>query len=436
MKNNGLWDRWAQTPPSVKIAIMGVLVIWATIVAALVAGVVLLRPGAEQALQPTPEMVIPKIALEPAAGPVGAPVTVRGEGWPAGGTILIYLVPPGETERPSQATSSATADAQGRFTIQFWIPREPGWETQGLAVVIAQTTEGGLAAQAPFSVVKEPGQPTLTAVLSQTPSPTLTPSPMSPTATPLPGRPVATAITDLNIRAGPGMGYPVLGVLRAGQSAEITGASADGGWWQIRFSGVADPQGEGAPGRGWISARYVTAQDTQNVPVAQAPALPTTPTRVPTPTSLPTPTSTLASVSITDWRGEYYDNPDLRGSPTHVRNDVSVNFDWGAGAPAAGVDADNFSARWSRALDFSAGTYRFTVRADDGVRLWVDGALVIDQWHASSGTTYSTDVNLTHGMHTIRMEYYERGGQALARLAWERLDQYADWKAEYYSNSE
>jgi PKD repeat protein len=259
-----------------------------------------------------------------------------------------------------------------------------------------------------------PGQPT--------PTPTQV-VPEAPTATPQPGKPTATAITDLNIRAGPGTVYPVLGVLRAGQSAEVTGVSADGGWWQIQFSGTAE-------GRGWLTARYVTAQNTGNVPVVQSPPPPATPT--PLPTATPTPTST--PVVISDWHGEYYNNPTLSGNPVLVRNDVSINFDWGSAAPAAGLPADNFSARWSRSLSFPAGTYRFYARVDDGVRLWIDGALVIDQWHDSAPTTYSADVNLSDGSHSLRMEYYERSGGALAQLAWERVEHYPDWKAEYYDN--
>jgi PKD repeat protein len=135
-----------------------------------------------------------------------------------------------------------------------------------------------------------------------------------------------------------------------------------------------------------------------------------------------------------DWKAEYYNNPNLGGSPVLVRNDVRINFDWGSGSPGHGVPADNFSARWSHNISFPAGTYRFHMRVDDGVRLWIDGNLVIDQWHDSAPTTYTADVTLTNGWHSLRVEYYERGGRALAQLAWERLDSYPDWKAEYFSN--
>jgi len=135
-----------------------------------------------------------------------------------------------------------------------------------------------------------------------------------------------------------------------------------------------------------------------------------------------------------DWKGEYYNNRKLEGRAALERNDASISFDWGSGSPGSGVPADNFSARWSRSLTFSAGNYRFYTRVDDGVRLWIDGNLVIDEWHDSAVTTYSADVTLTQGVHHIRMEYYEGAGGAVAQLAWERLESYPDWKAEYYDN--
>ncbi len=423
MKIKRLLDQFVQSPTNIKIVAMAVVTIWGLILVALVFGTILLLERPAQTLPPTPGGVTPAITLEPAAGPPGTTVTVRGVGWTSSHVVLLYLMAPGQTEPPNFAIAGSTADAEGRFTARFVVPSEPGWEDAGLATVIAQTAEGA-SAHALFCLVSAPQQPTATLVIPSQPTPTPTRVvPEAPTATPQPGKPTATAITDLNIRAGPGMVYPVLGVLRAGQSAEVTGLSLDGGWWQIHFSGTAD-------GRGWLSAQYVTAQNTSNVPLVQAPPLPATP--IPLPTATPTPTST--PVVISDWRGEYYNNLGLGGNPVLVRNDVAINFDWGTGSPATGVPADNFSARWSRSLSFPAGSYRFYARVDDGVRLWIDGALVIDQWHDSAPTTYTADVNLTHGAHNVRMEYYERGGGALAQLAWERLDHYPDWKSEYYSN--
>jgi PKD repeat protein len=406
---------------NVKIATVATIVIWVTILVAVIAGTIFMmteRPG--KALQPTPDGSIPAIVLEPTSGSVGTPVTVRGEGWSAGSMVLIYLVAPDETEPPVHAVASSVADSEGRFTTGFIVPSEPGWQNQGLATVIARAADSGAAARALFGVTSQT-QPTETPVVPDEPTatPTEGQTPQPPVPTPQPGNPMVTAATDVNIRGGPGTAYPILGLLRAGQTADVTGINADAGWWQIKFSGAAD-------GHGWLSAKYVTAQNTSNVPMVQAPPLPTTPAPTPSPTFIP--------VVINDWRGEYYNNPHLSGAPILVRNDVSVSFDWGTGSPGPGVPADDFSARWSRNLNFPTGTYRFYVWVDDGVRLWIDGNLIIDQWRDSAPTTYSADLNLADGTHTLRIEYYERSGSALAQLVWERLENYPDWKAEYYNN--
>lgn len=410
-----LFSQLSQSSSAVRIALGAVIGIWALVVVALIAASILLleRPG--QALPPAEETGPASIVLQPTAAAAGASVTLYGQGWSPGDIVLIYLVPPGQTEPPSYAVAGSTADLEGRFTSQFVVPSEPVWLQQGAAMVVARASESGISAQAFFSVLSSSDEPVVTPSASV--EPTATPIEVSPTptSTPQPGSPSATATADVNIRSGPGTAYSVLGVLRAGQSAEITGVSADGGWWQIKFSAAT---GE----RGWVSARYVSAENTKDVPLVQAPGLP--------PTLTPTPTP----VTIRDWRGEYYGNQNLNGTPLLVRNDVAVNFDWGASGPAPGLPADGFSARWSRDASFAAGPYRFYVRVDDGVRLWLDGSLLIDRWYDSAPTLYTAEVYLPDGKHSLRMEYYEHTGDALAQLTWERIETYPDWKGEYYTN--
>ena len=64
------------------------------------------------------------------------------------------------------------------------------------------------------------------------------------------------------------------------------------------------------------------------------------------------------------WEGRYYDNAEFRGGPALVRDDSAIDFDWGEGAPADWMPADNFSAVWTRQLTFAPGYYRFNVRGD------------------------------------------------------------------------
>ena len=134
------------------------------------------------------------------------------------------------------------------------------------------------------------------------------------------------------------------------------------------------------------------------------------------------------------WRGAYYPNADLTGAPALVRDDSAISFNWGAGSPFSGIPADGFSARWTRRLTFEQGRYRFRAVVDDGARLWVDDTLVIDTWSDGGRRDTRADYALSAGEHLIRVEYYERAGDALIQVSWERIDAYADWRGEYWSN--
>jgi hypothetical protein len=122
------------------------------------------------------------------------------------------------------------------------------------------------------------------------------------------------------------------------------------------------------------------------------------------------------------WKGEYFSNPKLKGQPRVVRDDANVDFNWGTGRPDPDLRADNFSVRWTRKVNFAAGTYRFCVAADDGVRVEMDDQRpFIRQWHDGAGT-YCANVYVTAGLHKVRVEYYEHTGQAIVRFWWGRLD--------------
>ena len=81
----------------------------------------------------------------------------------------------------------------------------------------------------------------------------------------------------------------------------------------------------------------------------------------------------------------------------------------GPGGPTGiAVGSDNFPVRWVKTQSFAAGTYTFTVTADDGVRVYLDGALVIDQWKDQPPTTYTASRSVSAGDHVLSVEYYER----------------------------
>ena len=127
----------------------------------------------------------------------------------------------------------------------------------------------------------------------------------------------------------------------------------------------------------------------------------------------------VAGCSTGQFRVQYFGNTGLSGTPAASGCEASpIDHDWGAGSPAAGVGADNFSARWAGSFDFAAGEYAFVATADDGVRLWIDGEQVVDGWIDQAPTTYQVTRTLSAGPHTVQMDYYEHLGGAVAKLDW------------------
>jgi len=149
---------------------------------------------------------------------------------------------------------------------------------------------------------------------------------------------------------------------------------------------------------------------------------------------------TTTPVAGAGWRGEYFANMYLSGAPALVRYDNVINFNWGTGAPASGLPADRFSVRWTNQVRFDAGTYTFYATADDGVRLWVNDVLIIDQWRDGGARTHAATRTLGAGTHALRLEYYENTGEALVQLRWERGTPATEvptgaWRGEYFGNA-
>jgi large repetitive protein len=128
--------------------------------------------------------------------------------------------------------------------------------------------------------------------------------------------------------------------------------------------------------------------------------------------------------SGTGLTGRYYNDPGTGahfGTLALTRTDATVNFDWGSGSPGTGVASDNFSARWTGQVQAPVtGSYTFSTVSDDGVRLWVNGQLVINNWTDHAPTTNaSATIALTAGVkYAVTMEFYERAGGAVAKLLW------------------
>ena len=119
--------------------------------------------------------------------------------------------------------------------------------------------------------------------------------------------------------------------------------------------------------------------------------------------------------------GEYFNNFDLDGAPLFVRLDPQVNFEWSIDSPEPGlIDAD-FSARWTgQAQARSSEEYIFSVRADDGVRLWIDGQLLVDDWNAPTlDWQHTPPLALSAGQKVdVKIEFYDHYSEAMAQFFW------------------
>lgn len=136
--------------------------------------------------------------------------------------------------------------------------------------------------------------------------------------------------------------------------------------------------------------------------------------------------------------GEYYNNsgtaaspPPPPGSPaggaatlSPVLTRVDPNVDYGfATPPGPGVNQDDFMVAWTGFLTSAVtGNHTFQTNSDDGVRLWVNGTLVVNKWvdQGATNDTGTTPIAMTAGVRVpIRLEFYENGGAEVCRLRWD-----------------
>lgn len=122
----------------------------------------------------------------------------------------------------------------------------------------------------------------------------------------------------------------------------------------------------------------------------------------------------------TGLQGDYYNNTSLSATAVLTRTDTVINFRWGYGSPDKSVNADMFSVRWTGFVQPRySERYTFYTNSDDGVRLWINGVLLIDNWTLHGATENNGSINLTAGVqYSIRLEYFENTGNTAMQLSW------------------
>jgi uncharacterized protein YraI len=109
----------------------------------------------------------------------------------------------------------------------------------------------------------------------------------------------------------------------------------------------------------------------------------------------------------TSWVGQFYNTPDLNSTVIALAQFATgLNKNWGTGQPTDGTET------------ISAGTYQFSLTADDGARLLIDGVPIIDTFSSNTLTNQTASVQLSGGTYTLIVEYVERTGNAVLQLSW------------------
>ncbi|MCX8093167.1 MAG: glycoside hydrolase family 3 C-terminal domain-containing protein [Candidatus Goldbacteria bacterium] len=116
---------------------------------------------------------------------------------------------------------------------------------------------------------------------------------------------------------------------------------------------------------------------------------------------------------------EYYNGTDFE-EKVITKIDSNIAYNWADGSPSKKINNDNFSVRWSGFIKpDKTGTYTFLTYTDDGVRLWIDNKLLIDDWTIHPPKLNEGTIELNAGkIYSLKMEYYESGGGAVCHLKW------------------
>ena len=400
---------------------------------------------------PTPTLpAAPTAWLIPSQGAPGTTVTAAGSQWPANQVVLIAMSNGGPGGQGETILATAVTDADGSWQTTFIIPSAEQWASLPSDVPLQIWAP---AADSEVSVLLRVSAAAETPAPGATPTSTTAPPSPTPSAEP-PCSDRAAFVADVTIpdnsRLSPGQAFVKTWRLRNAGTCIWTTAYAlvfvgddqMGGPASIALASEVAPGATvdlsvnliapTAPGtyRGRWQLRNANGAlfgigDAGDSPFWVRIVVGPTPTPTSTPTRTPTPAA--------GWRGDYFANINLSGNPALTRTDAAIDFDWGTRSPAANLPVDGFSVRWNGTFPFQQAVYRFYARSDDGVRLWLDDVLIIDQWHEAATITYAVERTMSAGNHRLRVEYYENLGNARIRVWWERTTDFPQWRAEYFA---
>jgi beta-glucosidase len=192
----------------------------------------------------------------------------------------------------------------------------------------------------------------------------------------------------------------------SGSSIAVLGSwqNSGGGSASVHADSVVSPQ------------QGIAARAGSGVNVQYAQGSTTSSTLAGVPASVLTP----SSGGGTGLTGQYFNNTTLSGTPVLTRNTTDLNYNWNSGSPGTGVNATNWSAKWTGTLKAPAtGVYTFATSSDDGSRLIVSGQKIVDQWNDQQASNRSGSITLTAGQSVpVEIDYSNKTGDSTVNWSW------------------
>jgi hypothetical protein len=132
-----------------------------------------------------------------------------------------------------------------------------------------------------------------------------------------------------------------------------------------------------------------------------------------------------------EFYAEYYNTPSLNALPVGAERprvtpvgygyDADIYFDWGSGSQSPRAGSTNTSTRWRGKVRLPVGRWKIEACADDGIRVYIDGRLLIDQWQSQPLTTHSRMIDLAGREHDVMVEYFQKDGRGACRVNYHRI---------------
>ena len=130
----------------------------------------------------------------------------------------------------------------------------------------------------------------------------------------------------------------------------------------------------------------------------------------------------FTTIATGQWFATYYPNENLNGNPVAIQTEPTIGGNWAFGAPVASLPADHWSARWTQSFTLPEGRYRINITADDGVRVYLNGSLILNEWHGHIPQTYTVDFLGTNQPQAINVEFFDSILQAYLTFELGRVD--------------